>query len=93
MAKLLKLKTEYKNLTGEDLTGGGGKGKKDKKKEAGNKSDKQDSKSSKKQEKAAPVAMVENGEVDSTGKKITRYGSTKVLKSDRHLISLHNITS
>lgn len=66
MAELLKLKAEYKNLTGEDLTAGSGKGKKDKKKEAGNKSDKQDSKPAKKQEKVAPVARVEQqGEAEA----------------------------
>ena len=73
VAELLRLKAEYKNLTGEDVAGGGGKGKKDKKKEAGGKNDKQDTKPSKKQEKAAQPAKVENGDVDSTGKKITRF--------------------
>ena len=72
VAELLKLKAEYKNLTGEDVAGGG-KGKKDKKKEAASKNDKQDTKPSKKQEKAAQPAKVENGDVDSTGKKVTRY--------------------
>lgn len=75
VAELLKLKADYKNLTGEDLAGGSGKGKKDKKKDAGNKNEKQDSKPAKKQEKSAPAAKgVENGDIDSTGKKITRYG-------------------
>lgn len=73
MAQLLKLKADYKNLTGEDVAAGGGKGKKDKKKEAGKKNDKQDSKPPKNQEKAAQAAKVENGEVDNTGKKVTRY--------------------
>ena len=71
VAELLRLKAEYKNLTGEDVAGGG-KGKKDKKKEAVKQNDKKDSKPSKKQEKAAQHAKVENGDVDSGGKKVTR---------------------
>ena len=81
VAELLKLKAEYKNLTGEDVAGGG-KGKKDKKKEAASKNDKQDTKPSKKQEKAAQPAKVENGDVDSTGKKVTRYVNIRFILFD-----------
>ena len=71
VAELLKLKAEYKNLTGEDLAGGG-KGKKDKKKEGGKENAKKDAKPSKKQEKTAQPATVENGETESGAKKVTR---------------------
>ena len=73
MAELLKLKADYKTLTGEDLAGGGSKGKKDKKKEAGNKSEKKDAKPSAKQEKMTQAAKVENGEGESAVKKVTRF--------------------
>ena len=72
MAKLLKLKADYKTLTGEDLAGGGSKGKKDKKKEAGNKTEKKDAKPLTKQEKMTQAAKVENGEGESAVKKVTR---------------------
>ena len=72
MAELLKLKADYKTLTGEDLAGGGSKGKKDKKKEAGNKTEKKDAKPSTKQEKKTQAAKVENGEGESAVKKVTR---------------------
>ena len=72
MAELLKLKADYKTLTGEDLAGAGSKGKKDKKKEAGNKTEKKDAKPSKKQEKMTQAAKVENGEGESALKKVTR---------------------
>ena len=72
MAELLKLKSDYKTLTGEDLAGGGSKGKKDKKKEAGNKIEKKDAKPSTKQEKMKQAAKVENGEGESAVKKVTR---------------------
>jgi len=72
VAELLKLKADYKTLTGEDLAGGGSKGKKDKKKEAGNKTEKKDAKPSTKQEKMTQAAKGENGEGESAGKKVTR---------------------
>ena len=72
MSQLLKLKKDYKNLTGEDLGGGGSRGKKEKKKEKDAGNEKKDSKSSKKQEKAAQAAKGESDDVDSSGKKITR---------------------
>ena len=72
MAELLKLKADYKTLTGEDLAGAGSKGKKDKKKEAGNKTENKDAKPSKKQEKMTQAAKVENGEGESALKKVTR---------------------
>ena len=72
MAELLKLKADYKTLTGEDLAGGGSKGKKDKKKEAGNKTEKKDAKPSTKKEKMTQAAKVENGEGESAVKKVTR---------------------
>ena len=72
MAELLKLKADYKTLTGEDLAGGGSKGKKDKKKEAGNKTEKKDAKPSTKQEKMTKAVKVENGEGESAVKKVTR---------------------
>ena len=75
MSQLLKLKTDYKNLTGEDLASGGSRGKKEKKKDAGN--EKKDSKSSKKQEKATQAAKGESDDVDSSGKKITRSASVR----------------
>ena len=72
MAELLRLKAEYKKLTGEDLAGGG-KGKKDKKKEGAKENDKKDAKPSKKQEKTAQPSTVENDDVDSGAKKVTRF--------------------
>lgn len=69
MAELLRLKAEYKNLTGEDLAGGG-KGKKDKKKEAGKETDKKNAKPSKKEEKKVEPSNVENGDLDSGAKKV-----------------------
>lgn len=69
MAELLSLKAEYKNLTGEDLAGGG-KGKKDKKKEAGKENDKKNAKPSKKEEKKVEPSNVENGDLDSGAKKV-----------------------
>ena len=69
MTELLRLKTEYKNLTGEDLAGGG-KGKKDKKKEGGKENDKKNAKQSKKEEKKAEPSNVENGDADSGAKKV-----------------------
>ena len=69
MTELLRLKAEYKNLTGEDLAGGG-KGKKDKKKEAGKENDKKNTKPSKKEEKKVEPSNVENGDVDSGAKKV-----------------------
>ncbi|XP_068687645.1 bifunctional glutamate/proline--tRNA ligase-like [Montipora foliosa] len=74
VAELLKLKADYKNLTGEDFAASGSKGKKEKKKDAGNKNEKQDSKPSKKQDKVAAAAKVEHYDVDSSGKKVTRLG-------------------
>ena len=64
VSELLRLKAEYKNLTGEDVAGDG-KGKKDKTKEAVKQNDKKDAKPSKKQEKTAQHANVD---VDSGGK-------------------------
>ena len=72
VAELLKLKADYKTLTGEDLASGGSKGKKDKKKEAGNKTEKKDAKPSTKQKKMTHTAKVENGEGESAVKKVTR---------------------
>ena len=69
VAELLRLKAEYKNLTGEDLPGGG-KGKKDKKKEAGKENDKKNAKPSKKEEKKVEPSNVENGDADSGVKKV-----------------------
>ncbi|CAH3119198.1 unnamed protein product [Porites lobata] len=74
VAELLKLKADYRTLTGEDLAGGGSKGKKDKKKEAGNKTEKKDAKPSTKQAKMTQAAKVENGEGESAVKKVTRLG-------------------
>lgn len=72
MAELLRLKADYKKLTGEDLAGGG-KGKKDKKKEGGKENVKKDAKPAKKQEKATQPTNIENGEADSGAKKVTRF--------------------
>ncbi|RMX52849.1 hypothetical protein pdam_00011314 [Pocillopora damicornis] len=69
VAELLRLKGEYKNLTGEDVAGGG-RGKKEKKKESGKDNAKKDSKPVNKQEKT----VTENGDADSGAKKITRLG-------------------
>ena len=69
VAELLRLKAEYKNLTGEDLAGGG-KGKKDKKKEGGKENDKKNAKPSKKEEKKLEPSNVENGDVESGAKKM-----------------------
>ncbi|XP_058947163.2 bifunctional glutamate/proline--tRNA ligase [Pocillopora verrucosa] len=69
VAELLRLKGEYKNLTGEDVAGGG-RGKKEKKKESGKENAKKDSKPVNKQEKT----VTENGDTDSGAKKITRLG-------------------
>nr|XP_058947163.1 bifunctional glutamate/proline--tRNA ligase-like [Pocillopora verrucosa] len=69
VAELLRLKGEYKNLTGEDVAGGG-RGKKEKKKESGKENAKKDSKPVNKQEKT----VTENGDADSGAKKITRLG-------------------
>ena len=68
VAELLRLKGEYKNLTGEDVAGGG-RGKKEKKKESGKDNAKKDSKPVNKQEKT----VTENGDTDSGAKKITRF--------------------
>ena len=68
VAELLRLKGEYKNLTGEDVAGGG-RGKKEKKKESGKENAKKDSKPVNKQEKT----VTENGDADSGAKKITRF--------------------
>ena len=68
VAELLRLKGEYKNLTGEDVAGGG-RGKKEKKKESGKENAKKDSKPVNKQEKT----VTENGDTDSGAKKITRF--------------------
>ena len=59
----------YKNLTGEDLAGGG-KGKKDKKKEAGKENEKKNAKPSKKEEKKVELSNVENGDAESGAKKV-----------------------
>lgn len=68
VAELLRLKGEYKNLTGEDVAGGG-RGKKEKKKESGKENAKKDPKPVNKQEKT----VTENGDADSGAKKITRF--------------------
>ena len=68
VAELLRLKGEYKNLTGEDVAGGG-RGKKEKKKDSGKENAKKDSKPVNKQEKI----VAENGDTESGAKKITRY--------------------
>lgn len=65
----MSLKAEYKNLTGEDLAGGG-KGKKDKKKEGGKENDKKNVKPSKKEENKLEPSNVENGDVESGAKKV-----------------------
>ncbi|PFX18452.1 Bifunctional glutamate/proline--tRNA ligase [Stylophora pistillata] len=69
VAELLRLKGEYKNLTGEDVAGGG-RGKKEKKKDSGKENAKKDSKPVNKQEKI----VAENGDTESGAKKITRLG-------------------
>ena len=71
VAELLRLKGEYKNLTGEDVAGGG-RGKKEKKKESGKDNVKKDSKPVNKQEKT----VTENGDADSGAKKITRFAKS-----------------
>ena len=65
VAELLRLKGEYKNLTGEDVAGGG-RGKKEKKKESGKENAKKDS-------KPVNIPLTENGDADSGAKKITRF--------------------
>lgn len=65
----MRLKADYKNLTGEDLAGAG-KGKKDKKKEAGKENDKKNAKPSKKEEKKVELTNVENGDTESGAKKV-----------------------
>lgn len=73
VAELLRLKAEYKNLTGEDLAGGG-KGKKDKKKDAGKENEKKNAKPSKKEEQKVEPSNAENGDADSGAKKVTLLG-------------------
>lgn len=65
----MRLKAEYKNLTGEDLAGGG-KGKKDKKKDAGKENEKKNAKPSKKEEQKVEPSNAENGDADSGAKKV-----------------------
>ncbi|XP_027035857.1 bifunctional glutamate/proline--tRNA ligase-like [Pocillopora damicornis] len=80
VAELLRLKGEYKNLTGEDVAGGG-RGKKEKKKESGKDNAKKDSKPVNKQEKT----VTENGDADSGAKKITRFVMMKFCLSNYRL--------
>lgn len=63
MDTLLSLKTQYKDLTGEDLAGGGRKDKKDKKKE----------------KKPAEKKEVKAEDASKDGKKVTRWGGQNVM--------------
>ena len=80
MAILLKLKGQYKALTGEDLPAGGGKGKEDKKKEnkqtqpEGNKKEKKEKKGKQDKPNQEKPKVEAAAAVDSeTGlKKVTR---------------------
>ena len=80
VAELLRLKGEYKNLTGEDVASGG-RGKKEKKKESGKENAKKDSKPVNKQEKT----VTENGDADSGAKKITRFAKSQLIFTPRVL--------
>ena len=75
VAALLNLKAQYKNLTGEDISGG--KGKKEKKNESNKENKKkkqQEAKPAKIQAKPVQNDIMENGEgLDGGPKKITRY--------------------
>lgn len=63
MDTLLSLKTQYKDLTGEDLAGGGRKDKKDKKKE---------------KKPAEKKEEVKAEDTSKDGKKVTRWGGQTV---------------
>ena len=85
MARLLELKTKYKELTGEDLAGGGGKGKKEKKEKKESDKGKKESKSpNKKQKKEGkpsqePKAKPQADGGASAAKKVTRWAEQIVL--------------
>ena len=67
---LLSLKAEYKNLTGEELGGGGGK--RDKKKDKKGKENKQEVKEDHKKEKKTDK-KVDKDDASREIKKVTRY--------------------
>lgn len=72
MDTLLSLKAQYKDLTGEDLAGGGRKDKKDKKK---------DKKPAEKKEE------MKAEDASKDGKKVTRYGSQNVIENSPRILS------